>query len=272
MNKFLLLFVISLSVFSTDFNSLIAENSVNGGVKIIDFKTNLANPQAYFLKQKVLVNKIKNGHFQAIIGIPISLKSGIYSLKIQDFSTKIITFEVKTSNYKKQYITLTGKKKKFINLSKEHINRVLKEKSIINRAKQIYSQKLLITSFSKPSDGIITSVFGSQRFFNNKPKRPHSGMDFANKLGSKISPIASGKVILIGDFYFNGKSILLDHGKGLMSFYIHLNKILVQTGDMVNINDKIATMGSSGRTTGVNLHLSTYLNKVAINPNIFLKL
>lgn len=267
MNKFILLLVLCNNLFATDLSFL--EHPVNGGIKVIDFETNLSNPKAFFYGNQVLVNKVKNNHFQAIVGIPTGASIGTHSVVIKAFSEKTINFKISDARYTKQYITLTGKKKKFVDLNNNQIDRVIKEKKQLQQAKNTFSEALLFDKFIKPTTGIKTGVFGSQRFFNNKPRRPHSGVDYANKVGTNILAFSSGKVILTGDFYFNGKAVFIDHGQGLLSVYIHLDKILVNAGDMVKTGDTIAKMGQTGRATGPHLHFGIYLNKVVVNPEVF---
>jgi murein DD-endopeptidase MepM/ murein hydrolase activator NlpD len=267
MNKFIALTfaLFCQSIFAFE----VIDNPYNGGIKVIDFQTNLANPKAFFYGNQVLVQKVKDNHFQAIIGIPLSAKKGYHNLIIKDFGERNTSFEVFEKEYKKQYITLKGKKKKYVDLNKKQIARIVKEKKILQKAKDIFSEKILADDFVMPTTGTTTGVFGSQRFFNNKPRRPHSGIDIANKTGTNIKAITSGRVILTGDFYFNGKTILIDHGQGFMSVYVHLDKILVQNGDNVKTGGLIAKMGATGRATGPHLHFGTYLNNVVINPEVF---
>jgi hypothetical protein len=244
------------------------EHPVNGGIKIIDFYTNFSTPKAYFYDIPVLVQKVRENHFQAVVGIPHGARIGTHSITIQDFSTRTIDFSIHQAHYDTQYITLTGKKKKFVDLNKKQINRVITEKKLLQQAKQIFSKQLLFDTFITPTVGIKTGVFGSQRFFNNKPRKPHSGIDYANNIGTDINAFSSGEVILTGDFYFNGGTIFIDHGQGFISVYVHLNEILVQIGDKVTTGETIATMGASGRATGPHLHFGIYLNQVAVNPEL----
>jgi murein DD-endopeptidase MepM/ murein hydrolase activator NlpD len=257
--------VISTQVFALD----IIESAVNGGVKIIDFTTPNPSPQVYFYDKKVLTQKIKDAHFRAFVGIPVGASLGTHSITIDNNN---IDFAIKDGGYHKQYITLSGDKKKYVDLNAKQLARVNKESKLLKNAKQTWSRQILANKIIKPTDGTITGVFGSQRFFNNKPRRPHSGIDFANSVGTKISAITTGKVILTGDFYFNGKTIVIDHGQGFLSFYVHLNDILVNIGDEVETGKIIGLMGSTGRSTGPHLHISTYLNQVAVNPALFFKL
>ena len=108
-------------------------------------------------------------------------------------------------------------------------------------------------------DAIITGVYGSQRILNGKPRWPHYGIDFAQKLGTPIKAMADGIVTLAeNDLYFTGATLIFDHGHGISTLYMHLDEIFVEEGDIVKQGDVIGTVGSSGRSTGP--HLDVRLN------------
>ena len=267
MNKFLIL----LFIFTSSFAFEVRENSVPGGIKIINFQTNFTNPEVYFYKNKVYIKKLSNNKFQAIIGIPLNAKVGIHQITIKDFGLRKVNFKVNKHKYLEQRITLKKKKEKYITPSKKHITRIVAEAKILKSAKIIFSNLTIKKNFISPTTGIQTGVFGSRRFFNNQPRRPHSGIDIANKLNTDIKSINDGKVILTGNYYFNGKTIFIDHGKGLISVYIHLNNILISQGDSLKKGDIIGKMGKTGRATGVHLHYGILLNQVVINPSLLIK-
>ena len=108
--------------------------------------------------------------------------------------------------------------------------------------------------FQWPVHGIVTGVYGSQRVLNNQPRRPHYGIDIASPLGMPVKAPAPGIVTLAyPDMYFSGGTLVLDHGHGLSSSFLHLDKILVKDGDIVKQGQVIAEVGSSGRSTGAHL-------------------
>lgn len=249
----------------------IKNTPVRGGVAVIEFISNNSQPEVYFYKNRVYVKKIKDKTWQAIVGLPLNIKTKKHSIKVVDRSTRNIEFVVKQVNYPEQRITLKGKKKKYIKPSNAHIKRIIAEKKLLQHTMKVWSNGgLSHQDFIMPAQGILTSKFGVQRFFNGVAKRPHSGIDIANKKGAEVKTAASGEVILVGDFYFNGKTIFVDHGQGLITVYIHLDKILVKNGEQISQGKVIGLMGQTGRTTGVNLHFGVYLNEVAVNPELFL--
>ncbi len=162
-------------------------------------------------------------------------------------------------------------KKKYVNPSNAHIERIKKERLILSKPRKTFSAEALSNGlFKRPVDGITTSDFGLKRFYNGQARRPHTGLDYAGDIGTPVKAPANGKVILTGNYFFNGNALFLDHGQGLISVYIHLNKILAKPGQFVSQGEIIGTIGKTGRATGPHLHWGVYLNRTAINPNIFM--
>lgn len=244
---------------------------VPGGVAVVDFTTNHHAPRAFYKTRPLYVQHVKDQHWQVLIGIPLLEKLGKKTIKIQDFSTRTSTFEVKNHSYKEQHITLKNNKKKYLNPNLAHSSRIKKERPILTQARQTFSpQTLANQTFIRPVAGITTGAFGLKRFYNGKSRRAHTGIDYASDIGTPIKAGANGKVILVGNFFFNGNAVFLDHGQGLISVYIHMNKRLVGAGQSVKKGDIIGTVGQTGRATAAHLHWGVYLNQTAVNPNLFL--
>ncbi len=115
-----------------------------------------------------------------------------------------------------------------------------------------------------------SGVYWSRRVFNGIPKSPHKGLDFAAPAGTAVYPIADGKVILAEEHYMNGNIVMVSHGHGIVSAYLHLSKIDAKVGDLVNGNTILGKVGSTGRSSGAHLHLGLYWNNVAIDPALFI--
>jgi murein DD-endopeptidase MepM/ murein hydrolase activator NlpD len=249
----------------------IQNTPILGGIAVIDFESNHHNPKAFYHTTPLYVQHIKSNHWQALIGIPLLEKLGKKSITVQGFSTQTLDFEVKKHTYKEQHITLKGKNKKYVNPNLTHIKRIKQERPILSKARTTFSTQSLSNGvFTRPVGGIITSPFGLKRFYNGEARRPHTGLDYAGNTGTPVKAPADGRVILIGEYFFNGKTIFLDHGQGLISAYIHLNKHLVEQGQLVKQGEIIGEIGQSGRSTGPHLHWSVYLNRTAINPNLLM--
>ena len=150
---------------------------------------------------------------------------------------------------------ITGVAKKYVSPPKAVLERIRSEAKAVAKARQRNSDFLFFKEpVYRPAVGRISGVYGSQRYFNGEPRRPHFGLDIANKTGEPILAPLSGKVVFADkDLYYSGGTLILDHGHGITSTYIHLSKITVELGDLVTTGDKIAEIGATGRVTGPHL-------------------
>ena len=156
---------------------------------------------------------------------------------------------------------IDGLEEKKVTPPEEVYERIKKENILIAKAREINSDlDFFKNKFILPvDDAIITGVYGSQRILNGKPRWPHYGIDFAQKLGTPIKAMADGVVTMAEqDLYFTGATLIFDHGHGISTLYMHLDKIFVELGDIVKQGEIIGTVGSSGRSTGP--HLDVRLN------------
>ena len=154
-----------------------------------------------------------------------------------------------------------------VTLSKENQERAKKESEIINKALKKFSRiHKSDLNFKMPLDGIISSRYGKKRFINGLPRSPHLALDIAAPSGTEIFAPESGTVILVGNFFYSGNYLIIDHGFGLLSSYSHLSKVNVNLDEYVDQGKKIGEVGATGSVTGPHLHWSIYLNKTRINP------
>ena len=171
--------------------------------------------------------------------------------------------------YKTQHITIKNKRK--VNPYAEDMDRILADKKRLNTALVTFSRDDPNTlKLHQPVDGRYSSPYGLRRFFNEQPRKPHSGLDIAAPTGTPIQAAASGTVIETGDYFFNGNTVFIDHGQGLITMYCHMNKIDVQTGQKVTRGEKIGEVGETGRVTGAHLHWGVSLNQTMVDPLLFL--
>ena len=206
----------------------------------------------------------------AMVGIPLLTPAGPQTLDItHDGRTSQIAFDVSGKDYPEQHLTITNKRK--VNPNEEDMKRIRKDRTSIANAKRYRHPSILSTSFDMPVEGIKSSSYGSRRFFNKQPRRPHGGMDIAAVSGTPIVAPGDAYVIETGDYFFSGKCIFLAHGEGLQTFYAHLSSIDVKPGELVTRGQKIGEVGATGRVTGAHLHWSVGLNQTWVDPTLFLR-
>jgi len=150
---------------------------------------------------------------------------------------------------------ITGVASKYVSPPKEVSERISREAVAVKNARKVDSElKYFLDPVYKPAEGRISGVYGSQRYFNGEPRRPHFGLDIANKTGSPVYAPVSGTVVFAdNDLYYSGGTLILDHGHSVTSTYIHLSKLDVKVGDTIQRGDKIAEIGATGRVTGPHL-------------------
>lgn len=197
--------------------------------------------------------------YQALIAIPADLQPTRYSLSCGEDVKQIV---VLPGSFATQKIRLPKRK--------AELKPSVDELEAIENAKKILSnERLWQGPFTPPSKAAISTFFGLRRIVNGQLQKDyyHSGVDYAASLGTIVKAPANGKVVLAAKgFKLHGNTVCLDHGQGVVSFYIHLQKILVKTGDMVKAGDVIGKVGQTGRANGPHLHFSLYVNEVATNP------
>ena len=197
--------------------------------------------------------------FQTLIGVPADLKPGDYKLKT-DSEERVI--KVSDGKFPVQKLSLP---KKVVALEPAP-----GEMEAVQKCKEtLSSQRLWSNTFVVPSPARISTQFGLKRIVNGKlqPDYFHSGIDYAGGLGSPVKATAPGTVILArSGFKLHGNVICIDHGQGVVSFYLHLSKMLVKEGDTVKAGEVIGKIGQTGRANGPHLHFSLYVNQVATNP------
>jgi murein DD-endopeptidase MepM/ murein hydrolase activator NlpD len=129
-------------------------------------------------------------------------------------------------------------------------------------------------SFAPPVDvsAGISDVFGVERVFNGSVQSTHQGLDFRVPSGTSVASVNSGRVILARPLFFEGNCVVIDHGQGLLTLYLHLSKFSVKEGDDVNKGQPIGLSGGTGRATGPHLHLAVRWQGMYLNPQVLLKL
>jgi len=267
MRKALLLAVLCLPLAATA--ELPQSSPVPGGITIIAVGPDSAPaPIVQFQKQRVLVVRA-NGLWQAVVGLPLSLDTGEQQLDISDRGAeRTLAFHVLPKEYEAQYLTLANKRQ--VDPTPEDLKRITREQALSNRAFATWSEILADDlRFNLPARGRFSSAFGLRRFFNNQARQPHSGLDIAAPEGTPVLAPAAGTIIETGNYFFNGNTVFIDHGQGLVSMYNHLSRISVKKGARVARGQRIGAVGKTGRVTGAHLHWSVSLNRVMVDPALF---
>ena len=250
-------------------NSLPKPQYTPGGIVNIELASVASPaPEVFFQKKRVLVIE-KDQQWVAVIGIPLKAKIGQHSIQVKSAAENMqINFDIVDKDYPAQYITI--KNKRMVNPNPDDIKRITSERPAINKALNTWTQQVVDDlSFALPVQGRLSSPFGLKRFFNKQPKNPHSGLDIAAAKGTTISAPAPGLVIDTGSYYYNGNTVFLDHGQGLITGYFHMSKISVKAGQIVEQGTKLGEVGETGRVTGPHLHWNVYLNKTKVDPALF---
>lgn len=270
-NNFLYL-VLTISLLASISNGhaldLPKESTVPGGIAIISIQVE-EKPEAFFYDRKVMILGSSND-WKAIVGIPLTAKAGTHDLKVKSGNVETnYKFEVANKDYETQYLTIKNKRK--VNPNEQDMSRIVKEKKLISKAKSHWSNNEDVSlKFIQPAEGPYSSPFGLRRYFNEQPRKPHSGLDIAAPKGAPIIAPADGIVINTGDYFFNGNTVFLDHGQGLITMYCHMDSISIQEGTQVKAGDVIGKVGLTGRVTGAHLHWSVMLNNITVDPILFL--
>jgi len=248
------------------------ESAVPGGVVIIELATDSAGetPSAYYNEKPLLVIK-KENRWLAIVGIPLSAKIGAHKIAQRSASGRTVNhnFTIKDKAYKTQRLTVTNKRK--VNPYAEDMARITAEKKRTKKTLAHWDARALSDlAFITPVEGRRSSSFGLRRIFNGQPRKPHSGMDIAAPTGTPVVTPIAGTVTNVGDYFFNGNSVFIDHGQGLITMYLHLDRIDVKEGDVLKQGEPLGTVGATGRVTGPHLHWGISLNDARVDPALFL--
>ncbi len=242
-----------------------------GGIAVVRVVEAISDPApvVMFNDKRVLVLRFEN-MWAAMIGIPLNQEIGMAeaTVRFSDGRHWTIGFEVKPHAYREQHLTVN---KRFVDLTEEQLHRAGRERKIIDGALTNWRDiDLTDLSLIEPVAGRRSSSFGLRRFFNDQPRSPHKGMDVAAALGTPVVAPGDGTVTATGNYFFNGNTVIIDHGQGFVTLYCHLDEIGVEEGQRLTTGMPIGKVGATGRVTGPHLHFGTYLNGTAVDPALLL--
>ena len=241
---------------------------VPGGVAVLDLGQAASAPTARWGEQPLAVVR-DNGRWFALLGIPLDTLPGELEISIKNESTVTVRqVMVGVKNYPEQRLTIKDKRK--VEPNPDDLARIAKEKETTEAVKRNFAANMPETDFLLPSNGPLSSRFGLRRIFNGLPRNPHAGLDVAVGTGAPIKAPADGVVANTGDYFFNGNTVFIDHGQGLISAYMHMSRIDVRYGQPVKKGEILGAVGATGRVTGPHLHWAVILNNTPVDPELFL--
>ncbi len=253
--------------------SWVPEKLINGAPCVFHHKpaAALKSLSGSFLGRRVFFSFDQtNGIWYALAGIDYDTKPGNYDLALNGVAAdgQKLSFAQSVPIAKGFYRTSAlSVPKKYVEPDPADVPRILQERDLKNELfGKVSATRLWTGNFLTPAGTNTSSEFGSQRTYNGKRQSVHQGLDYNAATGTAIHAINSGKVILARELYFEGNCVVIDHGQGLLSLYLHLSQFKVKEGDTVNKRQLIALSGSTGRVTGPHLHLAVRWQGSYVNP------
>ena len=244
--------------------------SVPGGVAVVQLGPEPSPPRARFNGERVLVAGDTSGWY-AVVGIPLGSKTGSalpLTVERTEREPETIAVEIGRKRYASQHLSV---KPGQVELSPEDLARHEQERVHLRSVLRTFSESAPDSLvLLQPCEGPRSDSFGKRRFFNRQPRSPHNGLDIPAPDGAPVIAAGAGNVLDAGDYFFSGRTLILDHGRGFLTLYAHLSAIDANTGDRIRAGKRVAAVGASGRVTGPHLHFSVYLNAAAVNPELFI--
>jgi len=247
--------------------------SVPGGVAMLRLSApSGAAPHAWLGPAQVMVIA-RRGSWYALVGLPLSQPPGLAELRLDDGPP--VRFEVRPWRYREQHLQVAPAQ---VDLSAADLARVAQEQARIHDLLATFTAPPTPArpasapdlTLHPPIEGRRSSSFGLRRFFNGAARDPHSGMDIAARAGTPVGAAAAGTVLGAENYFFNGNTVLVDHGAGLITMYCHLSSFSVAPGQRVAAGEPIGAVGATGRVTGPHLHFAVALNRAFVDPALFL--
>ena len=244
-------------------------HAVPGGVATIALGASPQRPAVRAGGVPVLVTGDPAG-WTAVVGIALSAKPGKGEIVVARAGRpdERRTYAIAPARYAEQRLKVAPSQ---VDLSAEDLARYERERAHLAQVIATWADEVPATlRMRQPVPGARSSSFGLRRVFNGQPRSPHGGMDIAAAAGTPVTAAAAGRVIDTGDYFFNGNTVWIDHGSGLLTMYAHLESVAVRPGDPVAPGDVIGAVGATGRVTGPHLHWSVSLNRAMVDPALFL--
>lgn len=260
---------LALALCATSALALPRHAPVPGGVAVFDLgPATAAQPSARHGDTPLAVVR-DHGRWHALFGIPLDTPPGRQSIHVStDGKPRLLEVDVKPKAYPEQRLTVRDQRK--VTPNDEDMARIEREQLLTDAIKRNFRPAAPDTRLDQPAPGPLSSRFGLRRIFNGEPRKPHAGLDVAAATGTPVSAPADGIVTNTGDYFFNGNTVFIDHGQGLITAYMHLSRIDVKEGQAVRRGDRLGAIGATGRVTGPHLHWAVILNGTPVDPELFL--
>ena len=246
-------------------------SAVPGGVARVGLGASEQPPRVRLGSDRVLVMR-EADEWIAFVGIALAAKPGsTLRVEAEQAGGRLEGFEIAVAPkaYASQHLKVPPDQ---VDLSTEHLTRYERERAHLSNVLRTFTDSPPATLVMlQPAPGERSSSFGLRRYFNGQARSPHNGMDFAAPAGTPVIAANAGRVIDTGDYFFPGRTVVLDHGQGFLSLYAHLEAIDATVAQAVSAGSVIGKVGATGRITGPHLHFSVYLNAVAVDPALFLQ-
>ncbi|MEE9613323.1 MAG: M23 family metallopeptidase [Thermodesulfobacteriota bacterium] len=250
-----------------DVVAVTVRGGIGGGEEILSVLGSLGEDPVHFFRAG-------EDSFGALVGIDLGVAPGSHDLSLiveRPGGVESYLYRVKVADgkFETQRIKLPSG---MVEPSGEALKRIAREQAAVGMVfDTVTPERFWEGGFIKPVKGRMTSRFGLKRVLNGKPRSPHSGVDLASPKGRKVLASNSGRVALIGDHYFSGRTVIVDHGLGLYTMYSHLSEIIVAEGREIGRGETVGLVGSSGRATGPHLHWGARLNGARVDPLSLMK-
>ena len=207
----------------------------------------------------------------ALVGIDLDRRAGRYAIEIADRAggKAEAKLEVLERTFPEERLTVP---KTYVEPDPATLERIAREQKLLASLwSKSDRERFWRGSFVRPTEGPAGSPFGLRRFFNGEPRSPHAGIDFRSPEGTPVSAANRGRVVLARDLFFTGNTVVIDHGCGLFTLYVHLSKLGVARGATVDKGAKIGEVGMTGRATGPHLHFAARIGEARIDPAMLLE-
>jgi len=240
-----------------------------GGIAVLEISSEARPTVSVNDKPSLVIHS--NNKWVAIIGIPLSQDDTeplIATITRPGEGAEQIAIDLRAADYRVQRLNVD---RKYVEPDPASLERIFAERKIIDGALGNWrAHELKTVTLQTPVPGKRSTSFGSRRIFNDQPRSPHKGMDITAITGTPILAPRGGIVSATGDYYFNGNTVILDHGQGFISLYCHLSETDVVEGQEVVSGELLGKVGATGRVTGAHLHFATYLNTTAVDPALLI--